>query len=213
MKILVTDFDGTLTARDFYDLVRERWPVPAEDDPWESYVRGEITHFEALRRIFERMPGSREDLLEIVGQMGIPRDLGDAVALLQRDGWSVEIASAGCIWYIDILLRNAGVEIPVHANPGSPAPGGGLRMQLPDNSPFLSPSTGIDKKAVVAAAIDRAEVVAFAGDGRPDLEPALLVPAEFRFARGWLASALEARGEGFSRFKEWPDIVKKLLSK
>ena len=33
----------------------------------------------------------------------------------------------------------------------------------------------------------RYDRVAFAGDGPPDIEPALLVPADMRFARGALA--------------------------
>ena len=42
---------------------------------------------------------------------------------------------------------------------------------------------------------------------RPDLDPALLVPPQRRFARGWLAEALSERGEGFRRFEQWSQIV------
>ena len=52
MSIVISDFDGTLTRYDFFDLVRKRWPFPPEDDPWEKFVRGQITHFEALAEIF-----------------------------------------------------------------------------------------------------------------------------------------------------------------
>ena len=48
MSILISDFDGTVTRYDFFDRVRKRWPFPPQDDPWEKFVTGEITHFQAL---------------------------------------------------------------------------------------------------------------------------------------------------------------------
>lgn len=52
--VLVTDFDGTVTRRDFFEIVRARWPAPPGDDPWELYLAGKLTHFGALQRIFAR---------------------------------------------------------------------------------------------------------------------------------------------------------------
>jgi 2-hydroxy-3-keto-5-methylthiopentenyl-1-phosphate phosphatase len=52
-----------------------------------------------------------------------------------------------------------------------------------------------------ASALRAAEVVAFAGDGPPDLEPALRVRPDLRFARG-LAEALRVRGEAFQPFSQ-----------
>ena len=86
-------------------------------------------------------------------------------------------------------------------------------MRLPDASRFLSRSTGIDKVAVVRDAMRRSPDVAFAGDGRPDLEPALLVPPERRFARGWLANALRQQGQSFHPFTSWAEIADTLLGR
>jgi 2-hydroxy-3-keto-5-methylthiopentenyl-1-phosphate phosphatase len=63
---------------------------------------------------------------------------------------------------------------------------------------------------IVRDALKRSERVAFAGDGRPDLEPALLVKPEFRFARGWLADAFRERGEKFHPFERWSQIADRL---
>lgn len=210
MGILVSDFDSTLTQRDFFDLVRERWPVPPEDDPWEKYVAGELTHFEALAEIFHGIRSDEKALLELVDTMGLDSNLAGSLGTLQDNGWEVVIASAGCDWYIRYLLKTAGVSIPVHANPGTFDPAQGLLMTLPQESPFFSPTIGIDKPGVVRDALQRAKYVAFAGDGRPDLEPALLVPPEYRFARGWLAEALTERGEAFHPFSRWSEIAAQL---
>lgn len=210
MKILVSDFDSTMTRRDFYDLVRKRWPVPPSDDPWEKYIAGKITHFEALAEIFRRIRGTESELLQLADSMEIDPSLATSLAGVRAAGWDVVVASAGCDWYIRYLLGKAGASVTVHANPGIFDPAQGLLMSLPKDSPYFSPTTGIDKPAIVKDALRRADVVAFAGDGPPDLAPALLVPPERRFARGWLAATLTERGEAFHPFERWTEIAEKL---
>jgi 2-hydroxy-3-keto-5-methylthiopentenyl-1-phosphate phosphatase len=210
MNVLVSDFDGTLTRYDFFDLVRKRWPFSPENDPWEKYVAGRITHFEALAEIFLSIRTSQASLLELVTSMELETGFAESIRVLQNCGWEVVIASAGCDWYIKHLLREAGVSVSLHANPGIFDPERGLEMSLQTGSPFFCATTGIDKAAVVRDALNRSHRVAFAGDGRPDLKPALLVPPERRFARGWLAEALREHGEGFYPFERWSQIADQL---
>jgi 2,3-diketo-5-methylthio-1-phosphopentane phosphatase len=210
-RILVSDFDGTMTRRDFYDLVRKQWPPPPNDDPWEHYVNGWLTHFEALAAIFARIRTDEATLLALVDRMELDPALPEAVRTLREHGWTITVASAGCEWYLQRLLQRAGLALEVHANPGEFSPARGLRMHLPVSSRFFSQSFGIDKAAVVRDAQSRSPEVAFAGDGRPDLEPALLVPPGLRFARGWLADALRFRGENFHYFEDWTELANTLL--
>ena len=211
MSILVSDFDGTLTRYDFFDLVRKRWPFPPEDDPWEKFVAGEITHFQALAEIFARIRTTEADLLELADSTELDPSFAGSIRALQDHGWEVAIASAGCGWYIDFLLKKAGVSVSVHSNPGTFDPKRGLLMSLPERSPFFSQSKGVNKVAIVQDALQRSDRVAFAGDGRPDLRPALLVQPQLRFARGWLAEALTERGEQFHPFERWSQIADQLL--
>lgn len=83
-------------------------------------------------------------------------------------------------------------------------------MELPHGSPFFSPTVGIDKPAIVRHALATADVVAFAGDSRPDVEPALLVEPEMRFATGFLADDLTRRDEGFRPFERMIDVARAL---
>ena len=64
--------------------------------------------------------------------------------------------------------------------------------------------------AILRDALTRSDRVAFAGDGRPDLKPAVLVLPERRFARGWLAEALRERSERFHPFERWSNIADQL---
>jgi 2-hydroxy-3-keto-5-methylthiopentenyl-1-phosphate phosphatase len=210
MGILISDFDGTLTRYDFFDLVRKRWPFPPEDDPWEKFVGGQITHFQALAAIFACIRTSQGDLLELVDSMELDASFAKSTRALQDRGWEIVIASAGCDWYIQFLLKKAGVGVSVYANPGAFDPERGLQMSLPERSLFFSPKTGVNKVAVVRDALNRSDRVAFAGDGRPDLESALLVRPQLRFARGWLAEVLSERGEKFHPFERWSEIADQL---
>lgn len=210
-SILVSDFDGTLTRHDFYQLVMDHRRPQGASNYWQRYVNREITHFEALRLTFASAEPGEAELVELIRRMDIDPDLADELRLLREHNWEVVVVSAGCRWYIDQLLDGAGVALEVHANPGR-IEEGRLQMEWPTESPFYSPETGIDKAAVVRAALDGGRTVAFAGDGPPDLAPALLVPPELRFARRGraLAEALAAQGERFHPFDRWAEVARAL---
>ena len=103
------------------------------------------------------------------------------------------------------------MQLEVHANPGVFAPETGLVLSLPVASPYFKRETGIDKSAIVRAALARDPGAAFAGDGRPDLAPAQLVAPGRRFATGWLAHHLQKNGEAFRPFETWSQIADALL--
>jgi 2,3-diketo-5-methylthio-1-phosphopentane phosphatase len=209
--VLVSDFDGTMTRHDFYKLAIEKLLPSDAPDYWARYRAGEITHFEGLRRYFADIRRSEDDVLNVVRQMELDPDLRDAVERLKQAGWQVVVTSAGCEWYIQKLLSTAKVDVIVHANPGRIEPGCGLVMELPQDSPYLSETIGIDKAAVVREYVDSGRMTAFAGDGFPDADAARLVPGNLRFARGDLADVLQHQGLEFHPFDRWSEIARTLL--
>ena len=209
--VLVSDFDGTMTRHDFYKLVIESLLPPDTPDYWALYRAGAITHFEALRRYFAAIRASEAEVLAVVRRMELDPELPAAVDALTRAGWKVVVTSAGCDWYIRRLLVEAGVELEVHSNPGRFVPGQGLLMEMPVGSPYLSPSLGVDKTAIVRGYVESGRLVAFAGDGFPDADPARLVPGDLRFARGDLADVLKREVLPFHAFGSWSDIPRLLL--
>jgi 2-hydroxy-3-keto-5-methylthiopentenyl-1-phosphate phosphatase len=208
-RILVSDFDGTMTRLDFYRLVVDHLLPPDVPDYWARYRAGELTHFDALRLYFAATQPGEPVLIDLAHQMELEPNLKQELQALRAKGWDVVVASAGCSWYIDLLLAEADVTLEVHASPGQ-VEDGRLLMELPLASPFCSAETGIDKAAVVRDALKRSEVVAFAGDGYPDLEPALLVPEEYRFARSALAEALDEQNEPYRPFERWAEVAQAL---
>jgi len=212
MPILISDFDGTLTRHDFFRLAMERLVPAGLPDYWTMYRTGQLTHFEVLRDIFASIRAGEPEILAVVRAMELEPDLAQEVTALRAAGWEVVVASAGCNWYIRRLLEGAGVTLDVHANHGEFVAGKGLRLILPGESPYFSPTHGIDKAAVVRAAQQRSAVVAFAGDGYPDLPAARLVPEHLRFARADLAEALREAKLPFRPFERWAEVSRALLS-
>ncbi|MGC1273258.1 MAG: HAD-IB family phosphatase [Planctomycetaceae bacterium] len=206
-RLLVSDFDGTMTQRDFYQVYSERLMPADAPDFWAEYRAGRMTHFDALRAIFSYVPAGERTLFGLTAAMGLEPALFDALAAVRRAEWEVVVVSAGCRWYIDKLLAGAGVSVEVHANLGKIDDTGRLLMERPTETQYPSFDVGIDKAAVVRSHMEAGWTVAFAGDGPPDLGPALLVPARLRFAKGHLAEALAERGESFQPFGRWLDIA------
>jgi 2,3-diketo-5-methylthio-1-phosphopentane phosphatase len=211
-KIFISDYDGTITNKDIYSLLAERYVPPDTPDYFTQYVEGRITHFDAMAEYFAFMPNEEQQLEELFDASEADPDLGASAALLTRAGWTLLVVSAGSSWYVERVLRRAGVAATVYSNPGRLEKGRGLVLDTPDvSSPYYSASFGIDKSAVVRHALHATETVAFAGDGPPDVEPALLVRPELRFARGFLAAALRERGEAFRSFSRWSEIARDLM--
>ncbi|MFO0800912.1 MAG: HAD-IB family phosphatase [Gemmataceae bacterium] len=206
-RVLVSDFDGTMTRHDFYKLALDELLPRDVPDHWAAYRAGEITHFEALRRYFAAIRAPEAEVLAVVDRMELDPALGPAVEELADAGWKVVVSSAGCDWYIRRLLIAAGVDVEVHANPGRFVAGAGLLMEKPVGSPYYCDTLGVDKARVVRDHLAAGRMVAFAGDGFPDAEAARLVSGELRFARGDLAAVLTREGLAFHPFEVWSDVA------
>lgn len=209
---LISDFDGTITQRDFYLLIRELHMPESAPDYLELYRAGQLGHFEAMAAYFSHAPDEEAALRRMLTLTEPDPRFASAVSALRAASWDLIIVSAGSSWYIERILRDLGVEAVVHSNPGQIRKGQGLVIERPSGTPFFSAEVGVDKAAVVRDALERYEEVAFAGDGPPDVAPSLLVPPRSRFARGYLAHELRRRGEPFQEFSSWSEIVHSLIS-
>lgn len=211
---LATDFDGTMTERDVFEVLVEQLAPPDLPDHWGAYRAGRLTHFEALRRIFASVGAHHEATVRaVVEQAGLQPGLAGLVDRLRAAGWEVVVVSAGCDWYVHHLLDRAGVDVEVHANPGTFVPGHGIVMEPRTGLPFASEAFGIDKPAVLRDVRRRFDPVAFAGDGTTDLGAARLVDASLRFGRGGLAAAAAADGVPLRPFDRWSQVVEEVLSR
>ncbi|MCP4571537.1 MAG: 2,3-diketo-5-methylthio-1-phosphopentane phosphatase [bacterium] len=211
MPILVTDFDGTFTRRDFFDLIIERHDPRAARESWRRFQAGECTHFEGIAGVFASLRTDEAEADALVDALDPTPETAGAVRRLQAAGWEVVVASAGCRWYIGRLLAKMGLSLTIHASPGVFAPETGLVMKLDPAGPFHHPQTGIDKPAVVRNAMARDAVVAYAGDSDTDREASLLVAPQRRFITSRLGRRLAKEGVPFTKIERWEEIAEYLL--
>jgi 2,3-diketo-5-methylthio-1-phosphopentane phosphatase len=212
-SVFVTDFDGTLTRREFYQLVQDHYLDPDTPDYWAEYRAGKYRHVEAMAKFCAAVRADEATLLNLLLRMELDPRFPELAEALNAAGWEVVVASAGCEWYIRQILEPTGVDLTIHSNRGRWVGGDrGLELEPPTDSPFYCPDVGIDKAAVVADAQRRADRVAFAGDGVTDVRAALLVPVERRFAKADCAAELDRLGESYRPFIRWAEAAEALLA-
>ena len=214
---LVSDFDGTFTRREFYDLAMQEGLAKGFPDYWTAYSAGRISHFDAIAGIFSHLRCSEARLRRLVARMEPDPKTPNALHALASAGWDAVIVSNGCQWYIDIVLEGlglaaAGLTPPVYACPGRFVEGQGLLMEQPSDSAYFRAEFGVDKRLLIEDMQSRYERVAFAGNGSPDYQAALAVAPELRFARGWLARRLDEESVPYRSFDAWSEVTDALLA-
>lgn len=213
-QVLVTDFDGTMTAVDFFDVILDVVPTDTMPDYWGECVAGRLTHVEALHGIFQHAPRDPAVIEALLPKTKLDPQTPDAVRRLRERGWDVIVVSAGSQWYIDRILAPIANEVRIIANPGDFSSEAGLSMTWPARTaPWYSAHFGVDKAAIIRTLQQRGvKRIAFAGDGRPDLAAARLVESKILFAKTWLAEMLNAENIGYRSFEHWSEIADRLLA-
>ena len=119
-KIFVSDYYGTITDKDFYSLLAQRY-IPADTpDYFAQYREGRITHFEAMAAYFAFAPTEEQHLEELLAASQADPDLGASAALLQRAGWELLVVSAGSSWYVERVLKGGRCGRDCLLEPGMP---------------------------------------------------------------------------------------------
>src|SRR5215467_4931273 len=65
-KIFVSDYDGTITDKDFYSLLAEHYAPANTPDYFAQYREGRITHFEAMAAYFAFAPTDEQQIEELL---------------------------------------------------------------------------------------------------------------------------------------------------
>jgi len=209
-RVFFSDFDGTITDVDFYELVLAKMAPALADDPMPRFRRGEITLFDLLDRIFTSIRLTEDEVFALLPELAPDPELANDFDRLADAGWELHVVSAGSSWYIERLFEQVGVRAPVtiHANPGRFEDGHGLVMSLPEDPRVARADIGIDKAAVVRLFSDGAETIAFAGNSEPDLAAARI--ATQRFAREPLGGMLRAEKLPYQPFARWHEVAQAL---
>ena len=208
-RLVVCDFDGTITERDTLDQMCERFAPPgvyeqAEDD----LVTRTMTLREVLRFEFEPIRGDHDTIVaETVGFTTVRPGFAEFVRAAQAAGDRVVVVSSGFRDVIVPVLQRAGVgDLEVVAHDVRFTPQGSTVIFRHGE---LCDVCGEECKRSVIRGLGHPGPVVYIGDGYSDRCAA--EAADVRFAIGSLARHLERKGLAYRPFADFHDVRKGLL--
>lgn len=207
--VLVSDFDGTISKEDFFNMVIEKLLKKEDIKPWDDYVAGKITHFEALSRIFAKVRIPQDELDIFIQSIQIDEKFPETLELCGRLGIPVYICSAGMDYYIRKRIPQyiEKYNIAVISNKAEYSPQTGFKLTpLPEGNPYYSKEVGVNKEALVANIKQQGNFTIFAGDGRPDIFAAKAADAVF--AKDILLELCKKQNVKTFKFDGFGDIIK-----
>ncbi len=197
---VLVDFDGTACVHD----VAEHLLIEAGDPSWAdhdaAWARGEISARPMLQAQAAMLVLPMDRLLDFaLTHCPIDRTFGPFVQWCRDQGMPVTIVSDGFGFYIEPLLRAAGIEgVPVITNTWRS--GGDPRLWF-DNGHEECVGCGTCK---MRAVLEAPSPVAFVGEGSSDRYGALY--ADLVFAKDVLVSWCERDGVPFLPWNDFEDV-------
>jgi 2-hydroxy-3-keto-5-methylthiopentenyl-1-phosphate phosphatase len=208
-RVLVVDFDGTVTETDLLDTIASRFGDPDVYQQVEDGLHeGRMPLREVITREFEpvRMPLEevvRWELANVRIRPGFRR----LVALARERGWRVVIVSSGFHELIEPILEREGVDVELHANRVEPrSDGWRVVWQYEDACESCGESC---KRSIVRRFAGDDEIV-YIGDGYSDRCAA--EASDRVFATRGLARYLDERGVAYERFHDFHEIAARLAA-
>ncbi len=207
----VSDFDGTLSSKDFYHIVIDKYMGEKGREFYLEWKKTKKINVEFLNKIFGSIDLTENEIFEDISKIPIDDHAIDFINKVRENSGDFYIVSAGTSYYIKILLEYLGIkEVKVISMDGVYS-NGGIKIMPDQNSPYYSEVFGLDKRKVVEDIKKEYEYVFFAGDSEPDFGAAKA--ADMVYAKGELDGLLRKENIQFNAFSDFKEIEKDLLEK
>ncbi|WP_298847302.1 MtnX-like HAD-IB family phosphatase [Clostridium sp.] len=204
----ISDFDGTLTKKDFYKILSDTYYKEELMPIYKSWKNGEMKNREYLNYVFNNVHRSESELLEDILNISFDPTAKAFIDKVKEAGGDFIIISAGSNYYIDkVLAKNHIKGVDVYSNK-SIFKDNGIHFDLDEHDEYYSDQNGIDKLIVVEKLKSNYKKIFYAGDSTPDLKPALISDAVF--AKGKLVNLLKKENKDFIEFENFSEIWDKL---
>lgn len=205
----VSDFDGTLTDRDFYHIVMDKY---LKDWAWDYYTEWRKTNkinVEFLNKIFGAMDRSEEEIYKDILDIPLDPSAVEFLKKVENNGGDFFILSAGTSYYIEKLLEHKNIKNVTVISMKGVYKNRGLEIIPDTESEFYSEIFGVDKAKVVNMLKGKYERVYFAGDSEPDMEAAKA--ADCAFARNELQELLKKENIPCIPFKQYYEVEQYMI--
>ena len=181
----VSDFDGTLSDRDFYHIVIDKYLSSWGKNFYEEWKKTK--------------------------KVNIPLDpcAKEFISFIQKSGGDFYILSAGTSYYINKVIEHFDLQNVTVISMKGIYKNRGIEI-IPDPSgEFYSEVFGLDKAKVVLSLKNKYNKVYFAGDSEPDMMAAK--EADCAFAKGKLKELLKQEDISYVPFDRFIQIKNYML--
>lgn len=209
--VFVSDFDGTLTEKDFYQMMIDDYLGDAGQTLYKEWRQGLHLDKDFLGKIYSTINREEDEILKDILRIEWDESAHEFIQKVRQCGGEFIILSAGTSYYIERLLKEKGLsDVKVYSNPGI-YKDKGIHLQIDKNSLYYSERYGIDKAKVVEDLKKQYTHVYYAGDSAPDILPCKI--ADMAFAKGNLQEMLRAENIDFVPIKSFKDVATILIEK
>ena len=209
--VFISDFDGTLTKKDFYQMIIDDYLGEMGTALYEAWRRKEYKDRDFLNKIYSSVNMEEEALIDYILSIEWDHSANEVIKKIKAAGGEFVILSAGTSYYIQHILKKQELtDIKVYSNPGI-YKDKGLHLEIDEGSAYFSDIYGIDKAKVVQELKRQYDTIYYAGDSAPDIPACKL--ADVAFAKGGLQEMLEEEGVDFVPIKSYKDIQAYLMEK
>jgi 2-hydroxy-3-keto-5-methylthiopentenyl-1-phosphate phosphatase len=206
----VSDFDGTISKKDFYWIVIEKY-FPDGSELVKKWKSGEIKDIDFLSTVFTSIHQEEEQIIQDALDIPIDEHVPAFIRRVQENGGDFYVLSAGTDYYIQHVLEKYGVQnVQVLSNRGY-YQDRNIHLDIDPQNKYHSDRYGIDKSKVIQDLKKKYKTVHFAGDSEPDSHPA--VHADLNFAKDRLQEILTENGVPYVPVESFVEIEKELTDK
>jgi 2-hydroxy-3-keto-5-methylthiopentenyl-1-phosphate phosphatase len=205
IRVTVIDFDGTICPQDVSEEILQEFAPPGWWDIDLVFQRGEIGSRECLVRQAALLSGTRDAMLEFaLERFTLEPSFRPFVEWARGAGIDVVVASDGLGFYVEPMLRAAGVEdVAVYTNDTTLEDGQPPKFSFSNAHPICV-GCGTCKMLVVQQSRERSGPVAFVGEGHSDRYGALY--ADLVFAKKHLIDICRRDGIDFRPWETFDDV-------
>src|SRR5471030_894486 len=158
----ISDFDGTLTKKDFYKILSEAYLKEEYLPLFKAWKNGKMKDREYLSYVFNNVKRSEKEILEDIFNIPFDTFAKDFIKQVKAAGGDFIVISAGTSYYIDRIFEKHNIEgVDVYSNKAI-FKDNGIYFDLDENSEFYSDRYGIDKLIVVEKLKDKYKKIFYA---------------------------------------------------
>ncbi|MCD2345757.1 MtnX-like HAD-IB family phosphatase [Clostridium guangxiense] len=206
--IFVSDFDGTLTEKDFYKIIMEEYLKEDCKKLYKDWKNKKIKDIDYLGYVFRNIGRNEKQIFEDIMKISLDPFAKELIDNVKANGGEFAVVSAGTSYYIDRVFMSKGIkDVKVYSNKGV-FKNNGIYFELDKTNEFYSDIYGIDKGKVVKKLKEEYDFVFYAGDSEPDLSAALI--SDVVFAKNSLAELLQSENREYFKFENFKEIWDKV---